>query len=321
MKRPRDLPLKLSFSMLILAAACSAPAAEADSRASMWVDLYRGEPIAYDAILADLAGARVVYLGERHTLKRHHELQARIITDLGKAGVPLVLGLEQMEAPQQPALDKYWKGKIDFDQLAQKTGWATRWRSYNQYRPVLEAARKAGAPILALNARQETIRAVARSGGIDKLDPELRQELPDKIETNDPTYVMLLNIYMKVHKAATPERMRPMFEAQMSRDEMMASVLCEFLKSKPGKGRTAIVVCGAGHVNYGLGTAARVRRRMPGVKDRILLFSESGDVVLAPAMKAASRSITVTHQDLRAIDQPIADYLHVKDLKRTPTPE
>ena len=75
-----------------------------------------------------------------------------------------------------------------------------------------------------------------------------------------------------------------------------------------------IVLCGAGHVAYGLGTPERVRRRMPGVVDRIVLFSESGDLEISAQEKAVSREISITHEQLRTIQRPIADYLHAKDL-------
>jgi len=284
-------------------------------RAGFWVDLYFGEPITYDEMLDDLAAARVIYLGERHWLKRHHDIQMKIVADLAKRGVPLVLGLEQLESYQQPVLDRYNRGEIDFDKLAELTNWEKRWRGYEGYRPIVETAHKAGAPVVALNARSETIRKIARGGGIDKLDAETRKELPKEIQTDDLLYEKLLNLYMPVHAAATPDRLRPMLEAQIARDEAMAEALCKFLNSQNGKGRTAVVLCGSGHVNYGLGTAARVRRRIPNVKDRVILLSESGDVVLTPAERAMSREIHITHDQLRAINRPVADYLHATELK------
>ena len=289
---------------------------EAADRAGFWIDLYFGEPIAYEEMLEDLAGSQVIYLGERHRLERHHEIQAGIITALANQGVPLVLGLEQLETYQQPILDRYNRGQIDFDKLAELTDWGNRWHGYEQYRPVVEAAHKAGAPVLALNARSETIRKIARSGGLTKLDAQTRKELPKEIQTDDPPYEKLLSIFMRVHVAATAERLRPMLEAQIARDESMAAALCRFLESKQGKGRTAVVVCGSGHVNYSLGTAARVRRRIPEIKDRVILLSGSGDVVLAPSERAMARKIRITHDQMRAINLPVADYLHATELKK-----
>lgn len=284
-------------------------------RCGLWIDLCSGEPVADDELLDDLATARVVYLGERHTVQRHHDLETWIVAGLVKRRVPLVLGLEPMEANYQPALDRYAQGASSFDGLAKAAQWSKRWNGYEQYKPVLEAARQAKSPILALNARAETIRQVARSGGVDRLDAAVRRELPADMQLKDPAYEKYLNLQMMVHMAASPERLRPMIEAQIARDEAMAAALASFLQSAAGKGRTAVVVCGAGHVNYGLGTAARVRRRMPGIKERIVLFSESGDVELSPQDAAAARPISVSHEHLRELGRPIADYLHAVGAK------
>lgn len=291
-------------------------AAEAEHRWQIWVNLIAGEPVEYGEMLDDLAKVQVVYLGERHTLARHHAMQKQILADLAKRDVPVALALEQMESIHQPALDRYVRGEIDFGQLAEATGWAKRWHGYEAYRPVLETAKAAKAPIVALNARAETIRQVARGGGVAKLPADIRKELPGEMDLDDPSYYRLLNLQMMVHMAATPERLRPMIEAQIARDEAMAAALAQFLKSPAGKGRAVVVLCGAGHVAYGLGTPARVRRLMPEIDDRIVLLSESGDVELSPEERQMARPITITQQQLRAVGRPAGDYLHAVSPRR-----
>ena len=303
------------LSVLVSVMATTSLAAEEGPRYSIWVDVYRGEPVAYEDVLADLTGAGVVYLGECHALERHHEIQERILGDLAREGVSLVLGLEQLEFFQQPAVDRYNDGKIGFQELVKATDWPERWNDYGQYRAIVETARELKIPIVALNARSETIRQVARSGGVDKIGPQARKELPAELLLEDPLYEKLLNLELMVHMTVTPETLRPIREAQICRDEMMASRLCDFLESEKGRGRTAVVLCGAGHVSYGLGTASRVRRRIPEIKERIILLSQSGDLELSPEEEAMARDITITHEQLRGIDRPIADYLHVRNLK------
>lgn len=287
-------------------------------RASLWIDVYQGEPVVYQEVLEDVATARTIYLGEYHTLQRHHGMQTKILTDLAQKGLPLAVGLEQMESSQQSHLDRYNRGEIDFEQLAEATVWSKRWQNYQQYRPILEAARKWKAPIVALNARTETIRQIVRSGGIDRLPPEARKELVAKMQVEDPPYEKFLSLQMQVHASATPQVLHPMIEAQIARDEAMAQALCTFMESEQGRGRKVLVLCGAGHVAYGLGLPTRVRRRLPDIKDRIVLSSESGEVRLSPEDKAQARAIEITHEQLRELRQPIADYLWVKPLEEKP---
>jgi uncharacterized iron-regulated protein len=305
----------LSFLGMQVVLSQLALAADDAGRRSLWIDVYRGEPLQYEDVLDDLADAGVVYLGERHTIQQHHDLQAQIVTDLAKRGKPLVLGFEQLEAVQQPTIDRYNRGEITFDELAQAVKWPMLWPNYKQYESIVEAARKAKIPVLGLNAQAATIRQVARGGGVDRLAPKIRGELPKEINLNDPLYRKLLAMQMMVHVAANEETLRPMIEAQISRDETMADTLCNYLKSEAGRGRSAIVVCGAGHVSYGLGTPDRVRRRLPKITERIVLFSESGDTVLSPQELKAARAVGISHEQLRQISRPIADYLHETSLK------
>jgi uncharacterized iron-regulated protein len=171
---------------------------------------------------------------------------------------------------------------------------------------------------VALNARSEIIREVGRKG-LAGLTPEERRELPEQIELNDPAYEKLLNMRLMVHAAVDAQRLHKVYEAQVARDEQMASALAQFLSSERRKGRQAIVVCGAGHVSYGMGTPARVRRRLPGVADRIVIFSESNELTLSPEEQAMARQVSVTHQDLRFINHPVADYVQVAPLREEQT--
>lgn len=297
---------------------CAAP--EAPSRAMMWVDVYRGEPIAEAELLDDLATAQVVYVGERHGVARHHDLQLWVVQELIAREVPLVLGLEQLEVGYQPVVDRYNRGEITLDELVTETEWAKRWTNYRDYVPIVAAAHAAGAPVVALNARLELVRAVARNG-IDGLEPESRSELPAEILLDDPMYEEHMNRVMMVHAGVTEEMCRRYFEAQVARDETMAAALVGFLNSPAGQGRTAVVLCGAGHVSQGMGIPTRVRARMPGVRDRIVLMSESGDVELSEGARKMARDIEITHQQLRALDRPIADYLHVTSPKLEEIPD
>jgi uncharacterized iron-regulated protein len=285
--------------------------ASAADRPLLWIDACEGEPVDYAAVVADLGKARVVYLGERHTLERHHETQAKLIADLARGGARLVVALEPLEASQQPGVDRFNRGEIDFDGLAAAIDWDKRWPDYKQYRPVLEAARKAKAPVIALGPSPEVIRAVAQSGGVDRLDAALRKQLPAEMDFKDPTYEKLLAAQLMVHIAASPERLRPMIEAQIARDEAMSAALADYLRSDAGRGRKAIVVCGSGHVAYGLGTPQRVRRRLGDANDRIVVLAECGDLRLSPEEMAASRPVEITHEQLRQIGRPVADYLEI----------
>lgn len=275
-----------------------------------WVDLVRGEQVSDLEVLEDLSGAGVIFVGEAHTVDRHHALQLSLLRALFSRGVPLVLCLEQLEAADQPAIDRYNRSQVDFDTLARETKWAGKWTNYPDYRPLCEFARQHGIPIRALNAPADAIRAVSRGGGIAHLSAERRAQLPADLAVDNPAYERLMNLQLAVHAAADPAKLRPMFEAQMARDETMAANIISARGSGNAR-RTAFVVVGAGHIRFGLGTADSVRRRVPDIIDRLVLATESDELQLTAREKAASREVTITHGDLRTLGRPPADYLRV----------
>jgi uncharacterized iron-regulated protein len=224
-----------------------------------------------------------------------------------------------VEAFSQSALDRYAAGELTFDELAEAIDWGKRWSNYDDYRPLLETGRRHDARFVALNARSEIIRRIGREG-LAALSDEMRQQLPNDINTDDPVYAEHLKRVMGVMAAAMPDRMDKMVEAQIARDEMMAEMLCRHLNPADSPRTTAVVICGSGHVNYGLGTVQRVRRRMPNLDDRIVIMSASGDVTLSPKMRAMARDVEITHAQLRVIGDRIADYLHVTSLAETSNP-
>jgi uncharacterized iron-regulated protein len=302
------------FCGLWLLAGCSTSlpqrSAATAPRPELWVDAVRGEPLSFQNLLDELQRARIIYLGEQHTIYRHHELQNAIIDGLARRNVAVVLAMEQFEFMAQPALDRFNSREIDLDQLIVEADWTKRWRGHTNYHSLLITARQYGIPVLALNARAETIRAVGRQS-LANLTAEQRRELPKDIVTDDPAYERLMNRVLSVHMAFDPQKLRPIVEAQIARDETMAARLVEYLKSPAGQGRTAIVICGRGHCEFSLGTPDRVGRRMPEIQQRIVLFSESGDLQMTEAERQQAREIEVPHQFLRDLGRLPADFFHV----------
>jgi uncharacterized iron-regulated protein len=277
------------------------------------VDALLGEPVAFEEMLDDLQQARVIYLGEYHTIARHPQLQKELLEALARRGTRLVLAIEHFEHTAQPVLDRFADGSIDLDGLVQETNLRERWPAYTNHLPLLAAAARADVPLLALNARAELIRSVARKS-LAGLAPEERRELPEVIVTDDPLYERLLNRTLAVHMAFDPEKLRPIYEAQVARDEAMAARLSAFLGSPAGRDRVALVVCGRGHCEFGLGMPARVERRIPSVIQRILLFSQSGDLRLSEEERKQARQIEIPRQFLRELGRPPGDYFHVVEL-------
>lgn len=225
-----------------------------------------------------------------------------------------MLGLEQIEHIHQKDLDDFNSGSIDFDELAERINWKRSWSNYTDYRELVEAARENGVTVLALNAPAASVRKIGRQG-IDALDATERAQFPAQMRFDDPAYRQLLGLMLKgmAHMKDSDGMMERINQAQISRDEHMAETLANFLKQHPGY--RAIVLTGSGHIAYGLGTADRVRERLPELSDRIVLMSVSGELELTEQQKAFAGDSKITHEDLLFLARPKANYLQLTEPK------
>ncbi|MBI5251397.1 MAG: ChaN family lipoprotein [Desulfomonile tiedjei] len=284
----------------------------ADDCGAFVVDLLLGEPVPKDVLLDDLSSVRIIYLGEYHTIERHHKLQTDLLRSLAEGGMQLSLGMEMFSYDQQEILDRWLKGKDDIAGLIKDLG-AERWTNLKAYEPVLVLARDLKFPIIALNAPEKLVRKVSR-GGLESLSESERKSIPESLEQINPQYDRLLRIRLRVHRAFHDKGLKNVVLAQALRDQTMAGRVVSFLQSPDGKDRSMIVIAGSGHLNYGFGIPERVERHN-NYKYRILLASESGELVLSEEEKRQSMPVDITHEDLRFIQRPIADYVYVVPLK------
>jgi uncharacterized iron-regulated protein len=281
------------------------------------IDLLLGEPVPKEVLLDDLSSVKIIYLGEYHTIQRHHKLQAEMIRSLSENGMKLSLGMEMFSQDQQEILDRWQKGKDDVDTLIGDLG-AEHWTNLKAYASVLQLARDLKIPIIGLNASDKLVRKIARQG-LEGLSESERKSLPDGLDQINPAYDRLLRLRLKVHRAFQQKSLNNVVLAQALRDETMALGVVRFLESLDGKDRSMIVIAGSGHLNYGFGVPERVERHNK-YAHRIMLASESGELVLSEEEKRQSMPIDITHEDLRFIQRPVADYLHVVPLKEDDQP-
>lgn len=278
------------------------------------IDLLIGEPVPLTTMLEDLSAVRIVYVGEIHTIERHHQLQTQILGALAERGVKPALGMEMFSREQQPVLDKWREGNADINALIRELG-KEHWTNLRDYGRLLTSAREMKIPIIGLNARDKLVRKMAREG-IEGLSENERKELPPGFSEINPLNDRLLRLRLKVHKAFEDKSLDRIVLAQALRDATMATAVAKFLDSPEGKDRLMLVVAGNGHVNYGFGIPERVQK-LNGLPYRIILPTESGELVLSEEEKRQSLPVHITHEDLKFIRVPIADYLHVIPLKES----
>jgi uncharacterized iron-regulated protein len=128
------------LARLMTAAFFASAPAFANTSAEFWLDLIAGEEASHEQVFADLATADVIYVGEAHTLDRHHTVQLGVLQELTAKGLALTLCMEQLEARDQALIDRFNSGELSFDQLAVEMDWAKKWKNYADYRALVEFA-------------------------------------------------------------------------------------------------------------------------------------------------------------------------------------
>ncbi len=224
-------------------------------------------------LLAELAGKRVIYVGETHSRYGHHLLQLEVIRGLYERGVNLAIGMEFFQKPFQKWLDAWIAGEISEAEMLEKTQWYDRWRfDYRLYRPILRFAREHRIPVIALNVPRELTEQVSEKG-IGGLDKEARAHLPAKIDRSDQAYRERLHKVFSRHQGKEESQFERFLDVQYTWDEGMAQSVADYLEKHPEK--TMVVLAGSGHLAYGSGIPSRVARRIGG--DYLIILPATGD--------------------------------------------
>jgi len=214
-----------------------------------------------DAVIAELADKRVVFVGEQHDRYEHHLTQLEIIRRLHEADSRLAIGMEAFQQPFQRYLDDYIEGRLSEQEMLRATEYYARWRfDFRLYAPILRYAREHRLPVLALNLPEELTRKVGAEG-IAGLSEEERRRIPAEIDRSDHAYEQRLTDIFDLHPRHNGQSFERFLDVQLLWDEGMAERAAGFLGSHPDY--RLVILAGAGHLAYGSGIPQRLERRLP----------------------------------------------------------
>ncbi len=218
-------------------------------------------PVALDNLVAQLATKRVVFIGETHDRYDNHLNQLEIIRRLHELDPNISIGVEYFQQPFQKQVDDYIDGKIQENEFLRVTEYYQRWGyDYRLYAPIFRYAREQHIPVRALNVPNALVSAVAKVG-IAGLPGHERAYLPREVEPADEDYRNRLRAAFEEHAGdCNPDAFNHFVEAQLVWDEGMAESAAAYLNANPG--RRMVILCGAGHVEFGSGIPQRLERRM-----------------------------------------------------------
>jgi uncharacterized iron-regulated protein len=231
----------------------------------------------FEVMLADLARADVVLVGEQHDDVNTHRLELAMLQGLHRRRVPVTVSLEMFERDIQPALDSYLAGSITEEEFLKG---ARPWPRYaTDYRPLVEIARAQGWPVIASNVPRRHASEVAKAGlsALDRLTAAERASVARDLQCPFDAYFDQFVAKMKEHPPGNAgqtnsDQQRAVTEryyfSQCVKDETMAeSISAASVRqdSSAGSARRPVVhFTGAFHTDFGGGTASRTRRRLDG---------------------------------------------------------
>jgi uncharacterized iron-regulated protein len=231
-----------------------------------------GRPLAGQGLARALSGVDYILIGESHPSPCDHAAQAALLRALLDAGTKPAVGLEMADVTRRDVLAAFSAGKLAVADLPRALAWEKTWGfPFSLYAPIFELAAQHGLPVYALNLPAELARR-AGAGGIEATTPAEAALLPGEIIPAPERATAKLTAFFAEHAAMMPtskaspagvpskaaaERLRTFLAVQALWDTQMAYAA---YAARAASGRPTLILAGGGHVEYGDGIAARLRR-------------------------------------------------------------
>lgn len=227
----------------------------------------------FESMVAAVAKADVVFVGEQHDDPNTHRLERALLEGLARRRGDVILSLEMFERDVQERLDHFRAGHLpEADFLAASRPWP---RYASDYKPLVDFAIAQQWPVIAANIPRPIASEISKVG----LDVLLKKSDAEKAwfarewqcPTDDEYYRRFKDV-MGSHVKA--EEMDRFYASQCLKDETMAESIARgwvaAASAKPGTRPLVVHYNGSFHSDYGLGTASRVMRRLPAAKTAVV---------------------------------------------------
>jgi uncharacterized iron-regulated protein len=222
----------------------------------------------FEAMMADVAHADVVLVGEQHDDPNTHRLEVAMLEGFARRHLAVTVSLEMFERDVQSPLDTYLSGGIGEDEFVKS---ARAWPRYaTDYRALVELAKAQRWPVLAANVPRRIASDVAKGGrpAVDALTSADRVFAARDLQCPHDGYYDRFAGQMGAHgnpddaPATARDATDRYYWAQCVKDETMAESIVAAFANQNGRAGVVIHFTGAFHSDFGTGTAERIRRRL-----------------------------------------------------------
>jgi uncharacterized iron-regulated protein len=245
------------------------------------VELATRRTLSFEAFVQAVAQAQVVAVGEEHY---HPDIQAfelRLFQALAQhRHRHIALAMEFLERDMQAAIDAYLAGNSDAATLQTHIKATPDFIQF--YFPLVQYARQAGVPLLALNVPRSLARRVTKEGlqaVAESLLPPERAYMVATFSSITPQYrTYFLQAVAAAHPLSEEQRDR-FVEAAHLKDDTMAESLAVFLERAADM--TVLAIAGRFHFDYGLAIPALLRQRRPRITmQRVTTMAIAADDII-----------------------------------------
>ena len=251
-------------------------------------DTTAGQFTDFEAMAADLVQADVVFVGEQHDDPNTHRLERMVLEALAARKTRVILSLEMFERDTQKALDEFQSGYLSEAGFLRV---ARPWPRYaTDYKPLVDFAIERRWPVVAANIPRPIASEIAKTGVSvlgTKSDADKALFAADRqCPVGEDEYFVRFKAVMGTH--GSMDDLQRYYDSQCMKDETMAESIAGAwtAASTPGAPRPVVVhYNGAFHSDFGLGTASRTQRRLPGAKVVVVTMMPLADLKALDSVK------------------------------------
>jgi uncharacterized iron-regulated protein len=243
--------LRAAAAALLLLAAGAAPAAHGQI-----IRLASGDSVPFREMVADLAQADVVLVGERHDDFAHHWVQNQVISGL-LAKRRVAVAMEAFASDKDPVLADWRRGRFDaWIGFLAGVDWFRHWGvDPGLYAGILETVKRHRLPLAGMNVPRQWIARIGREG-MGALDPDQRQRI-GPVAPAPEAYAEALRESLSKHDGGRSAG--NFIAAQTAWDAAMAGALIDLRQAHPD--RVVVGLAGTGHIRGGHGIPHQLRSR------------------------------------------------------------
>ena len=222
------------------------------------VQVKTGQVVSFDAMIGDLSRVDIVYVGETHINRAHHDIQLKILQAIFAKNRSIRVGMEMFERSSQPILDQWRAGDLTEETFLKKVRWEKDWSfDFDLYRDILYFIRENHIHLTALNIPHEIVKKVA-AHDLASLSEEEKGQVAQDIDLSDAEHRAFVREGFTAHNEQDFHGFDSFYEAQCVWDDSMAESVAKMVERDK---RPIVIFAGNGHIER-FGIPKRVERRV-----------------------------------------------------------